>query len=312
MRGDELGQLVQRGIREAVEKIGLAQTVAEGGCGHGAISYQARAPARYDYRTVTVSSGSVSCPSHAVTSLAPAPLPRPAWPCPNSPARCRSSPSGIAPRPSPGVRRPPGHHLGRERLQPGPRRQARHRGRLRHGRRRAPIRSTRSSPACRSSSWIPRTSRSDSAGCPTRKASSSSTRACMHGPTKRAGSVGALEDIADAAAVAQEGDGLHRPHHARRRRREEVRARDGLQGAESPHRGEPAWTGCAGSRGSTRATTGSTPARRRARPRRRRARSDDDEDASLPPRLLRRARRAVHVRHDQHERRHRDRRHRAR
>ena len=63
---------------------------------------------------------------------------------------------------------------------------------------------------------------------------------CMHGPTKRAGSVGCARGHRDAGRGRQGGDGLHRSHHARRRGREEVRARDGIQGAESPHRAEPA------------------------------------------------------------------------
>ena len=35
-RRDELGELVERGVGEAVEKLGLAEAVAEGGGGHGA------------------------------------------------------------------------------------------------------------------------------------------------------------------------------------------------------------------------------------------------------------------------------------
>ena len=132
-----------------------------------------------------------------------------------------------------------------------------HPGRLRHAGRREPIRSTRSSPACTiveldPNGSIGRTRRA----CRTRRASCSSTRAaCTADETRGCGR--RARGHRDAGARGEGGDGLHRPHHARRRRREEIRARDGLQGAEPAHREEPRRTGCAGRRGSTRATTGS-------------------------------------------------------
>ena len=80
---------------------------------------------------------------------------------------------------------------------------------------------------------------------------------CMHGPTKRAGAVAALEDIATAITRCESSDGLHRSHPARWRRREKIRARDGIQGAEPAHRKEPAGLAQMESRVSTTMTTGS-------------------------------------------------------
>jgi len=42
---------------------------------------------------------------------------------------------------------------------------------------------------------------------------------CMHGPTNGREPFAAIEDIATPSLVAKAGDGLHRPHHARRRGR---------------------------------------------------------------------------------------------
>ena len=81
---------------------------------------------------------------------------------------------------------------------------------------------------------------------------------CMHGPTKRAGLGRRLEDIATRGRRGEGGDGPHRSHHARRRRGEEVRAGDGIQGAESPHRGQPQRVAALEGEAQLRATTGST------------------------------------------------------
>ena len=51
---------------------------------------------------------------------------------------------------------------------------------------------------------------------------------CMHGPKKRAGAVASHSGRPHAVAGCESGDGPHRPSPARRRRREAVRARDGL------------------------------------------------------------------------------------
>jgi N4-(beta-N-acetylglucosaminyl)-L-asparaginase len=71
----------------------------------------------------------------------------------------------------------------------------------------------------------------------------------MHGPTKRAGSVAAIEDIATPSLVAKavmdytdehQVVGVVRPPDARRCRRPPVRHRDGLHAAEPAHGKEPA------------------------------------------------------------------------
>ncbi len=71
--------------------------------------------------------------------------------------------------------------------------------------------------------------------------------------------------------------GVHRPHHARRRGRQAVRARDGIQGAESSHRGEPAGLAAV----EVAAQSERHLARSAAEPRRRSVRRrQDDEHAS--------------------------------
>ena len=84
--------------------------------------------------------------------------------------------------------------------------------------------STRSSPASTSSSSIPRTRASGTAGCRTRDGVVQLDSCCMHGPTKRAGGVGAHRGRQDAVARRQGGDGAHRPSSARRQGRADVRA----------------------------------------------------------------------------------------
>ena len=73
---------------------------------------------------------------------------------------------------------------------------------------------------------------------------------CMHGPTKRAGVGGVPRGHRHAVARGEGGDGLHRPHPARRRRRaSSSRSQMGFKDAEPADREERGRTGCAGRRG---------------------------------------------------------------
>ena len=247
--------------------------------------------------------------------LAPAPRLPPAWPSQARRARCRSSRSGPGrarrPRPSPAARSSSRRRTATS-VDPSGKRGIQVAYDMLS---RAPIRSTPSVAGVQIVELDPNDqSRRTGRAARTRKASFSSTRACMHGPTKRAGSVGCLEDIADAGRGRARRDGLHRPHHARRRRaRRSSRSRWGSSSRIcSPSRAGR--TGCAG-----RARLNSSdnwldiPRDRRApTPPRRRSVAAGRGALRRAARLLRRARRSVHVRHDQHERRHRQRRHRAR
>ena len=51
---------------------------------------------------------------------------------------------------------------------------------------------------------------------------------CMHGPSRRAGSVGGVRNIRNVVDGRESGHRAHRPRDAGRRRRRAVRGRDGL------------------------------------------------------------------------------------
>ena len=144
------------------------------------------------------------------------------------------------PRPE-AVRRAPGHRLVRERASSkNADGKTRHRGRLRHdGARRRPAR-RRDRRRATSSSWT-RSDQSVGLGGLPNEEGVVQLDASVHARSDEARGLGRVRSRTSRRRRRREGDdGLHRPHHARRRGREEVRAADGLQGAESAHRAEPA------------------------------------------------------------------------